>query len=68
VHTVKKVNDFPVPSRDVTNQTLPGLENLNYSRARESLVSDIPAGDGKWQTFFYSACSLVSVYDIHGGN
>ncbi len=22
--TVKKVRDFPVPSRDVTNQTLPG--------------------------------------------
>ncbi len=25
-YTVKKVNDFPVPSRDVTNQTLPGRE------------------------------------------
>ncbi len=24
VHTVKKVNDFPVPSRDVTDQTLLG--------------------------------------------
>jgi hypothetical protein len=23
-YTVKKGNDFPVPSRDVTNQTLPG--------------------------------------------
>jgi hypothetical protein len=28
----KKVNDFPVPSRDVTDQTLPGQEKLNYSR------------------------------------
>jgi hypothetical protein len=25
-YTVKKVNDFPVPSRDVTNQTLSGRE------------------------------------------
>ncbi len=26
LHCKKKVNDFPVPSRDVTNQTLSGLE------------------------------------------
>jgi hypothetical protein len=26
VYTVKNENDFPVPSRDVTNQTLPGGE------------------------------------------
>ncbi len=26
-HTVKKVSDFPVPSRDVTYQTLSGREN-----------------------------------------
>ncbi len=25
-YTVKKVSDFPIPSRDVTNQTLPGKE------------------------------------------
>jgi|688.fasta_scaffold537622_1 hypothetical protein len=29
--TVKKVIIFPVPSRDVTNQTLSGRELLNYS-------------------------------------
>jgi len=23
LYTVKKISDFPVPSRDVTNQTLP---------------------------------------------
>ncbi len=28
----KKIKDFLVPSRDVTNQTLPGREELNYSR------------------------------------
>jgi hypothetical protein len=25
---LKKFTDFPVPSRDVTNQTLPGRDNL----------------------------------------
>ncbi len=27
-YTVKKVTDFSVPSRDVTDKTLPGGENL----------------------------------------
>ncbi len=43
--TEKKVGGFPVHSRDVTSQTL---------SAWESLVSDIPAGDGKTANFFYS--------------
>ncbi len=30
----KKVSGFPVPSRDVTYQTLPGRELLSYSRPR----------------------------------
>ncbi len=51
-HTVKKVILFPVPSRDVTNQALSGRELLNYSRPRDSLFSDIPAGDGKTIIFF----------------
>ncbi len=38
----KKSNDFPVPSRDVTDQILPGREKFNYSRP------------GKLLTFFYS--------------
>jgi hypothetical protein len=29
-NTVKKVSDFPVPSRNATNQTLPGREEFNY--------------------------------------
>ncbi len=32
VYTVKKVIVFPVPSWDVTNQTLPGRKLFNYSR------------------------------------
>jgi hypothetical protein len=31
-YTVKKGSHFPVPSRDVTDQTLSGREKLNYSR------------------------------------
>ncbi len=31
-YTVKKVRNIPVPSRDVTYQTLNGQEKLNYSR------------------------------------
>jgi hypothetical protein len=34
-YTVKKVNDFPVPSRDVTYQTLPGGNNLIIPGQRE---------------------------------
>ncbi len=30
-HTVKKVSNFPVPSRVVTNKTLPDRENLIIS-------------------------------------
>ncbi len=46
----KKVNDFPVPIWDVTNQTL----------SRESLVKDIPAGDGRMANLFYSALSKLA--------
>ncbi len=51
-YTVKKLNDFPVPSRDVTNQT--GI--IKLFPPRESLVSDIPAGDGKMANLF-SQCT-----------
>ncbi len=49
-HTVKKnVSEFPALSRDVTNQTLPGRERMNYSRpGRVWLV----LGTGKSLTFF----------------
>ncbi len=32
IHCKKKVSDIPVPSRDVTNQTLPRRKKLNYFR------------------------------------
>jgi hypothetical protein len=56
VYNVKKVNDFPVPSRDVTivkrcmaekNKIIPG-------QVRQILVSDIPAGDRKIVNLLYS--------------
>jgi hypothetical protein len=53
-YTVKKVNYFPVPSRDVTNQTLTGREYLNYSRPGRVWLVTSRLGMGKWQTFFYS--------------
>jgi hypothetical protein len=31
-HAIKKVIVFPVPSRDVTHQIIPGRELLNFSR------------------------------------
>jgi hypothetical protein len=56
-YTVKKVNDFPVPGRDVTNQTLSGRESFGIIKlfpARESLIGGIPAADGKIDNLFYS--------------
>jgi hypothetical protein len=53
--TVKKVCNFSVPSRDVTDETLPGREKLNYSRpGRVSSVTS-RLGTGKQLTLFYSA-------------
>jgi hypothetical protein len=42
------VRDFSVPSREVTNQTLPGREKLKYSRPGRALA----AGDGKIDKHF----------------
>ncbi len=64
-YTVKKVNDFPVPSRDDTNQLfmagnkiIPGHEE--------------PAGDGKIANLFYSVksvarkfFSIFSLYNLY---
>jgi hypothetical protein len=58
-YTVKKVNNFPVPSLDVTNQTLPGREILSYSRL----------GTEKSLTFFYSVENIYgSLWGGGGGS
>jgi hypothetical protein len=52
MYTVNKVNNFSILSRNVTNQSLPGWEQFNYSRpGRVWLVT---SRTGKSLTFFYS--------------
>jgi hypothetical protein len=56
VHRKKKVLEFPVPSREVTTKLSLGGNNDVITEVflpRGSLVSDIPAGDGKLVNFFY---------------
>jgi hypothetical protein len=55
IHRKKKVHEFPVSSRDVTNQTPPGQEKFSYDviiPAQGEFGSDIPAGDGKLANLF----------------
>ncbi len=54
LHCKKKVCGFPVPSRDVTNQTLPGQEYFNYSRTERVWLVTSRLGTGKSINFFYS--------------
>ncbi len=61
-YTVKKVNDFPIPSQDVTNQTLPGPEYLNYSRPGRVWLVTSRQGTGKWQTFFYNVHLILYLF------
>ncbi len=54
-HRKKKVRKFPVPSRDVTTKLSLGGNNDVINKLflpRGSLVSDIPAGDGKLVNLF----------------
>jgi hypothetical protein len=53
-YTVKKFIDFPVPSLDVTDQTLPGREKLNYSRPLRVWLVTPRLGTGKNRNLFYS--------------
>jgi hypothetical protein len=62
VHRKKKVREFPVPSRDLTTKlSLCGNNDVitELFLPRGSLVSDIPAGDGKLVDLFLR-CELVS--------
>jgi hypothetical protein len=68
IYTIKKFFDIPVPSQDVTYQTLPGGNNDVIYKSfppRESLVSDIPAGDGNIKKLFYSVSyRILNKYTI----
>jgi hypothetical protein len=65
-HTVKKVIIFPVPSRDVTNQTLPDREKFNNSRPGRVWLVTSRLGTGKHRTSFYSAVFLIQVAGCPG--
>jgi len=59
IHCKKRVSDFPVPSRDVTNQTLPDREKIKLFLSRESFVSDIPVGDVKIANLFFTVYTIL---------
>ena len=64
IHRKKKVREFPVPSRDVTTKLSLGGNNdviTELFLPRGSLVSDIPAGDGKLVNL-YLRCSSHRVF------
>ncbi len=55
LHRKKKVREFPVPRRDVTTKLSLGGNNdiiTELFLPRGSLVSNIPAGDGKLVNLF----------------
>ncbi len=55
----KKFINYPVPSREVTNQTPLDGNNLIIPVQGEFGYSDFPAEDGKIYTFFYSVTSDI---------
>jgi hypothetical protein len=60
LHRKKKIRKFPVPSRDVTTKLSLGWNNdviAELFLPMGSLVSDIPAGDGKLVNLFYGVVS-----------
>ncbi len=74
LHRKKKGREFPVPSRDVTAKlSLDGNNDVitELFLPRGSLVSDIPAGDGKLVNLFLRCKSFtntgseLSVSNLH---
>jgi hypothetical protein len=60
MHRKKKVREFPVPCRDFTTKLSLGGNNdviTELFLPRGSLVSDIPAGDGKLVNLFYGVAN-----------
>ncbi len=59
-YTVKKASYFPVPSQEVTYQTLPGRGKLKYSQPGRVWLLTSWLGTGKSLIFFYSVtCSCL---------
>jgi hypothetical protein len=64
-YTVKKVREFSVPRRDVTTKLSLGGNNdviTELFLPRRSLVSDIPAGDGKLMNLFYGVARALRLF------
>jgi hypothetical protein len=67
LHRKKKVHEFPVSSRDVTNQTPPGQEYISYGviiPAQGEFDSDIPAGDGKLANLFFTVYAPAKSHKV----
>ncbi len=60
LHCKKMINEFPVLSRDVTIQALPGRQKLSYSRPGRVWAMTSRLGMGKWQIFFYSVHHVLA--------
>jgi hypothetical protein len=63
MHRKKKVREFPFPRRDVTTKLSLGGNNdviTELFLPRGSLVSDIPAGDGKLVNLFLRCGFLMT--------
>ncbi len=63
LHRKKKDREFPVSRRDVTTKLSLGGNNDVISELfppRGSLVSDIPAGDGKLVNLFYGVDNTLN--------
>jgi hypothetical protein len=68
-YTVKKVSDFPVPSQDVTYQTLPGMSPrqkkfFDYSPPARVWLVTFRLGTGKSLSYFYSVLSLKNTVPL----
>jgi hypothetical protein len=66
-NTVKKVREFPVPSRDVTTKlSLDGNYDVitELFLPRGSLDSDIPAGDGKLVNLFLRCTNPIWYHGV----
>jgi hypothetical protein len=68
VHRKKKVQEFLVPSRDVTTKLSRGGNNdviTELFLPRGSLISDIPAGDGKLVNHFLRCMFILYYLSYH---
>jgi hypothetical protein len=66
-YTVKTVREFTVPSRDVTTKLSLGGNNgviTELYLPRGSLISDIPAGDGKLVNLFFTVYTTTT-FPVH---